>query len=88
MPREYFLVLLVICLLATIASIRTTFLAWFMPSKLRKEIDGRAKVLTDAYPTTSFWRNASINKIRLVTTIGFVFVLLMDIFLYRLFFGR
>jgi len=88
MPREYLMVLLVISLLATIASIRTTFLAWFMPSKLRKEIDGRAKVLTDAYPATSFWRNASINKTRLVTTIGFVFVLLMDILFYQLLFGR
>ena len=87
MPREYLMGLFVITCIATLFSIRTTFLAWFRPEKLRNEIEGRARILTNAYPTTRFWRNASVNKIRTLTSLGFIFIVTMDFVLYRALLG-
>jgi hypothetical protein len=80
--------LFVFCLIATVISLRTTFLAWFKPGKLKEEIEGRAKILTDAYPTTHFWRKASTNKTRLIVSFGLIFVLVMDFLFYLELFGR
>jgi hypothetical protein len=83
MPHKYLIAFFVITCIATLFSIRTTFLAWFQPEQLRREIDRRSKTLTDSYPATSFWKNVSTNKIRLSVSLGFIFVVLMDIVLFQ-----
>jgi hypothetical protein len=86
--QDYLTLLFIVTVLATLVSARTTFLAWFKPDKLRQEIEGRSKILTDVYPTTIFWRNASVNKIRFLTSMGFILIILTDIILYAVLFWK
>lgn len=88
MSDEFLLMCFIVSILASLASLRTVLLAWFRHEKLKKEIEGRAKILTSAYPPTNFWLTASVNKIRLLTSLGFLFILSIDIFLYVLLFGK